>query len=109
GRTDDARREVADGLARVGDRAEPLYCPVLFWFGARAAADAAGAERARGHEAEEQEAREAVADLATGLEQVVARYSMKEPPAEASAYLELCRAEYTRAAGPPAGTGWATA
>jgi DNA-binding CsgD family transcriptional regulator len=109
GGIDDARREAADGLARVGDRAEPLYCPVLFWLGARAAADAAGAERARGHEAEEQEAREAVADLATGLEQVVARYSMKEPPAEASAYLELCRAEYTRAAGSPDGTAWATA
>jgi DNA-binding CsgD family transcriptional regulator len=109
GHIDEARREVADGLARVGEHAEPLYCPVLFWLGARAAADAAAAQRALGREADEREARAAADGLAQGLEQVIARYSIEEPPAEASAFLALCRAEAARAAGSPAADAWAAA
>jgi len=109
GRADEARLEVADALARIGDRAEPLYSPVLFWLGARAEADAAGAARAWGREREADESREGAERLAGGLERLISRYSSKESPAEAAAYLALCRAEVMRTADSPAREAWATA
>ncbi|MFL5840861.1 MAG: AAA family ATPase [Thermoleophilaceae bacterium] len=108
-RPEEARDEVADGLVRIGERAEPLYSPVLFWLGARAEADAAAAARARRRDGSADELRDAAERLAGELERLVARYSMRESPAEASAYLSLCRAEVARASGGDAAQEWATA
>jgi DNA-binding CsgD family transcriptional regulator len=109
GRPDDARREVADALARVGERQDPLYTPVLFWLGVRAEADAATAARAWGRDQELENAREAAQLLIGGLERLISRYSLKESPAEASAYLALSRPELDRLTGSPAGEAWAMA
>jgi ATP/maltotriose-dependent transcriptional regulator MalT len=108
GRPADARSEIADALRRVEGRGDPLYTPVLFWLGVRAEADAAAAHApglARELEQEEQSA----ADLVNGLEQLIARSSIKEAAPEAVAYLALCRAEQLRLVGDPAAEAWAAA
>lgn len=94
GRTEDARQSLADAFGLVSGRAEPLYVPVLLWLGVRADVDAALAARPR------EGCREHHADVAAQwcaeLEDLVARYSATDAPAEADAYLTLSRAELTR-------------
>jgi DNA-binding CsgD family transcriptional regulator/tetratricopeptide (TPR) repeat protein len=105
GRPGDARTEIADALRRLEGHGDPLYTPVLFWLGVRAEADAATAARGQGLEREE----ESAAVLVNGLEQLIARSSIKEAAPEGVAYLALCRAEQMRLVGAPAADAWAAA
>jgi DNA-binding CsgD family transcriptional regulator/tetratricopeptide (TPR) repeat protein len=102
GRPEDARDEVAEAFALIAGREEPLYVPVLFWLGARANVDVALAARPHGRGRDLTEGGETAARLCAALERLIARYSSTDAPADAEAYLALCRAELTRLTrGPP--------
>jgi hypothetical protein len=91
---------VRDALAGMAGREDPLYTPVLFSLGARAAADLA--ER-------DGRAPRGVGGLVRRLADLTARAAPASPPAEAAAHLALCRAEQARARLRPAPRAWARA
>jgi DNA-binding CsgD family transcriptional regulator/tetratricopeptide (TPR) repeat protein len=93
-RPEDARRAVADALARIADREEPLYVPVLFWLGVRAEVEIA--LRARPNSGDRVAGADAAERLCARLEQLAARYTATDAPPEAIAYLALSRAEVSR-------------
>jgi tetratricopeptide (TPR) repeat protein len=100
GRPELAWDVVRDALAVVRGREDPLYTPILFSLGVRAAADLAQrcgrAPRGAGQ-------------LVRRLAEIAARAAPGAAPAEAAAHLVLCRAEHARSRLRPAPRAWAKA
>jgi DNA-binding CsgD family transcriptional regulator len=108
GRPQDARREVAEALAVVGEFEDPLYTPVICSLGVRAEADlAAGAGGAAGADGVAPRAR--AAELAERLNRIIARHSLRVAPVEAVAHQALCEAERSRLDGRSSPEAWAAA
>ena len=96
GRPEDARQAVAAAFAQIAGREEPLYVPALFWLGVRADVDAALAAGPQGRSSTRDACGESAAARCAALERLVERYSSTDAPADAVAYLALCRAEHGR-------------
>jgi ATP/maltotriose-dependent transcriptional regulator MalT len=106
GRLQDARDEVAEGVAALGGRGEPLYTPLLYSVGVRAEADAAAVARPRGDDRAVADALATAEERLAQLQAIVDQHASGAAPAIAVAHDALARAELQRLLGKPAASAW---
>lgn len=110
GDVDEARGAVAEGLAGATGGDDAWFVAPLLWHGLRAEADRAEAARARRATAEVDEARAAGADHLSRVQRLAEQSDAAPPVRQAvTAYLALCRAEWSRVEGVTAPEAWGVA